>query len=206
MRAISSMLLGFTSNSDGSHTQLATIPVDARRLAGELHLIDGEVVHTRPIQANDTLRLQTFHAHLTPETVALRFFGALPVLPDQLAEHFTHVDYTDRMALLATTGAQANEQIVGVGRYDRIGPTEAEVAFVVGDAWQGNGIATALLSRLARYARAHGIITFVAFVLEGNLRMVDVFRHCGYPCSMRAGGGELEVRLDIRSEPVAAIL
>ncbi len=177
------------------------LPADAQRLVGELHLLDGEIVRTRPIQPSDTAMLQAFHASLSPETIELRFFGALPVLPEHMAEHFTHVDYADRMALLATSGACPNERILAVGRYDRIGPAEAEVAFVVSDAWQGHGIATALLHRLAAFARIHGISTFVAYVLEGNARMMEVFRHSGFPCAVRASTGELEVRLDIRGEP-----
>jgi GNAT superfamily N-acetyltransferase len=170
-------------------------------MEGELHLIDGEIVHMRPIQANDTAKLQNFHASLSPETIELRFFGALPVLPEHMAEHFTHVDYANRMAVLAVTGTGAHERILAVGRYDRVGPAEAEVAFVVSDAWQGHGIATALLHRLAGFAREHGITTFVAYVLDGNVRMMEVFRHSGYPCTVHAVTGELEVRLDIRREP-----
>jgi GNAT superfamily N-acetyltransferase len=179
----------------------ASLPAEVQRLTGELHLIDGQIVRTRPIQPSDTARLQAFHASLSPETIVLRFFGALPVLPERMAEHFTRVDYADRMALLAMAGSAVDEQILAVGRYDRIGPAEAEIAFVVRDDWQGHGIATALLYRLADYARAHGITTFVAYVLGSNARMLDVFRHSGYPCTVRLGTGELEVQLDIRGEP-----
>jgi GNAT superfamily N-acetyltransferase len=182
------------------------LPADAQRLVGELHLIDGEIVQTRPIQASDTAKLEAFHASLSPQTIEWRFFGALPVLPEAMAEHFTHVDYADRMALLATTGWGTDERILAVARYDRIGPSEAEVAFVVSDAWQGHGIATALLYRLVGYARAHGITTFMAYVLDGNTRMMEVFRHSGCPCTLHARTGELEVRLDIRDEATMVAL
>jgi GNAT superfamily N-acetyltransferase len=175
-------------------------------MAGELRLLDGTIVRARPIQATDTAKLQAFHASLSKETTAWRFFGALPVLPTHMAEHFTHVDYADRMALLATNGTGDDERILAVVRYDRNKPAEAEVAFVVRDAWQGRGIATALLYRLAGYARVHGITTFIAYVLEGNVRMLEVFRHSGYPCSIHVGQGELEVRLDIAPEPLSQFL
>ena len=56
------------------------------------------------------------------------------------------MDYVDRMALVATRGEGEAEEILAVVRYDRTaGEREAEVAFVVQDAWQGHGIATALL-------------------------------------------------------------
>jgi RimJ/RimL family protein N-acetyltransferase len=107
------------------------------------------------------------------------------------------VDYVNRQALLATTGDGSDERILAVGRYDRVGSNEAEIAFVVNDAWQGRGIATALLYRLADYAKAHAITTFVAYVLDGNVRMLDVFRHSGYPCFIQVGNGELEIHLDL---------
>ena len=49
-------------------------------------------------------------------------------------------------------------RLLAVVRYDRTTEErEAEVAFVVQDAWQGHGIATALLHQLAAYAHAHGV-------------------------------------------------
>jgi RimJ/RimL family protein N-acetyltransferase len=167
------------------------------QMEGELKLVTGEQVHVRPIRPDDTAQLQAFHAHLSTDSVVFRFFRYLPALPNADAERFTHVDYDQRMALIATDGQPPDERILGVVRYDRTSQHAAEVAFVVEDRWQGHGIATALLHRLAAYARLHGITQLVAITLSTNAKMLDVLRHAGYPLSVHYDNGEIEVTLDI---------
>jgi GNAT superfamily N-acetyltransferase len=158
----------------------------------------------RAICANDTERLQAFHACLSPETIYWRFFAALPTLPPQMAEHLTHVDYEQRMAIVATTGTGIDEQIVAVVRYERAGPTVAEIAFVVEDGWQRRGIATALLHRLAAYARRRGIAEFVALTMGENMRLRRLLWHCGFPMRSSYDDGVFEVWLDIARPPTSA--
>ena len=112
------------------------------------------------------------------------------------------MDYSDRMALLATRREEEAEEILAVVRYDRLaGAQEAEVAFVVADAWQGHGLATALLHELADYARAHGVERFIALTMGTNVRMLDVLHHCGFPCRTRYDGGDILATLDITAPP-----
>lgn len=178
--------------------------IDASALTGTLTLRDGAHVHVRPIQADDSDRLRALHASLSPEAVVFRFFRALPQLPDAMARTFAHVDRENRMALVATRGSGSDETLLGVVRYDRTGPEEAEVAFVVTDAWQGRGIATALLHLLAAYARSRGFAHFVAITMGSNTRMLAALRHSGFPCTMRYVSGEVEARLDITREPATS--
>lgn len=171
------------------------------QLEGFLPLRDGGEVHVRAIRADDTRRLAAFHRKLSPESIIFRFFHYVPELSLKDAERFTHVDYDNRMALVATTGEGVEEEILGVVRYDSIGPETAEVAFVVEDHWQGHGIATALLHRLAAYARDHGYTTFVALTMGNNTRMIEVLRNSGFPCTSQVQSGDMEVHLDIRQAP-----
>ena len=178
------------------------LPEDALRLTHDLTLRDGSVVRVRAIRADDTTRLQSFHAHLSMDSIIWRFFRSVPSLSDEQARQFTHVDYLDRMALIATRGEGAAEEILAVVRYDRLaGEREAEVAFVVQDAWQGHGLATALLHELAAYARAHGVERFLALTMGTNARMLDVLHHCGFPCRTRYDGGDILATLDITAPP-----
>src|SRR5690349_16661741 len=178
------------------------LPEDALRQTHNLTLRDGSVVRVRAIRADDTARLQAFHAHLSMESIIWRFFRSVPSLSDEQARQFTHVDYRDRMALIATRGDGAAEEILAVVRYDRMaGERQAEVAIVVQDAWQGHGLATALLHELAAYARAHGVERFIALTMGINVRMLDVLRNCGFPCRTRYDGGDILATLDITAPP-----
>jgi len=176
----------------------ATLPMRTlSQWSAELLLPDGTTIHVRPIQPSDTDRLRAFHAHLSTDTIIMRFFHYMPELPHKMAEHFTHVDYVNRMALVATLTDEAGERLLGVVRYDRTGPQTAEVAFVVEDHWQGHGIATALLLRLARHAREQGFTILVAITMSANRRMLEVLRHCGFPCTFATVDGDIECSLDI---------
>ena len=115
-------------------------------------LRDGGVVHVRPIRPEDHDAVQAFHVAQSPESVYLRFFAPLPRLSDRDLERFTNVDHRDRVGLVATLG----DDIVGIGRYDRVGDTTAEVAFNISDAHQGRGVGSVLLEHLAAAAATGG--------------------------------------------------
>jgi RimJ/RimL family protein N-acetyltransferase len=162
--------------------------------SGAANLLDGTCVGIRPIEPSDAADLVAFHDSLSRESTRMRFFTVHPHLSEREVERFTTVDHHDRQALVAV----AEGRIVGVGRYDRCGPDEAEVAFVVADDWHGRGVATVLLDRLARQARQEGISRFVADTLADNQAMRDVFSHWGriVRTSIASGVVHLELALD----------
>lgn len=166
-------------------------------LAETIRLRNGMSVAMRAIQPDDIHRLQEFHERLSPETIVMRYFRVAPVLHTRDARRLTHLDYDRRMALVATTGEGPVERIIGVVRYEPVTETEAELAFVVEDAWQGLGISTALLRRLLLYARQRGFTTMSAVTMATNVRMRDVLAHSGYPHDSRYEDGCLRATLDI---------
>jgi GNAT superfamily N-acetyltransferase len=90
------------------------------------------------------------------------------------------LDYEQNMGLLVTlTGGEA-EEILGMARYDVDPATRlADIAFVVRDDWQGRGLGTLLMRRMAGVARARGLAGFTADVLSSNKPMMQVFHHSG---------------------------
>ncbi|MEV0400813.1 GNAT family N-acetyltransferase [Actinoallomurus sp. NPDC050550] len=172
-------------------------------------LADGGTAHLRPIRPGDAELLREFYARLSPESIYYRFFSPRPRLTDREIEHFTTVDHTDRVALIATIG----DAMVAVVRYDRLGtgspyatvpespdesPDTAEVAFLVEDAQQGRGLGTVLLEHIAAAARERGIRRFIADVLPENRRMTTVFRAAGYEAQQRFEDGVIRLTLDLQ--------
>ena len=164
------------------------------RLTAPTELSDGRTVLIRPILSSDSDALVRFHESLSRETTRLRFFTIHPHLTPREVERFTHVDHHDREALVALAG----DDIIAVGRYDRIpGSTDAEVAFVVADEWQGHGLATVLLHELAARARAEGVTRFVAETLGENHPMQHVFVRSGLLVDSGWDAGVVHVVLDL---------
>ena len=161
---------------------------------GPAELRDGTAVHIEPMHRTDAGRLETFHHTLSPETTRLRFFYLHPQLSEQEVQRFTHVDHEDREALVAVHDGE----IIGVARFDRLEDSaEAEIAFVVADAWQGRGLGSLLFRRLATRAVEVGVRRLVADTLFRNRRMLAVFRHAGLPYVESMDGDVVRIVLEL---------
>ncbi|HEV7754853.1 MAG TPA: GNAT family N-acetyltransferase [Mycobacteriales bacterium] len=161
-------------------------------------LSDGGTVHLRPITPADGPAVVAVHGRFSDRTRYLRYFSPYPRIPQRDLTRFTTVDHADREAIVVVLG----DQIVAIGRYDRIGPDEAEVAFVVEDAHQGRGIGSVLLEHLAAAAAEHGIRRFVAEILPENGAMMRIFTDAGYVPSRTYDDGVVHLQFDI--EPTEA--
>ncbi|MFE4915037.1 GNAT family N-acetyltransferase [Streptomyces sp. NPDC056652] len=172
-------------------------------------LRDGGTARIRPITTADAERLVSFYEQVSDESKYYRFFAPYPRLSDRDVHRFTHHDYVDRVGLAVTVGGE----FIATVRYDRIDECglpaaapadEAEVAFLVQDAHQGRGVASALLEHIAAVARERGIRRFAAEVLPANNKMIKVFRDAGYTQKRSFEDGSVRLTLDL--EPTAASL
>ena len=157
----------------------------------EVVLRDGSTLHVRPLEPADEDALHDFFSALSPDSRAFRFLS-LGVNLRAAARHAAEVDGRDRVGLVAIG---PDGRIVAHAMYVRVDPESAEVAFAVADAWQGHGLGTVLLGLVAESPAARGIPQFVALVRADNRRMVEVFRESGFPASVRARSGVVEVEL-----------
>lgn len=141
----------------------------------------GATVAIRTMRPSDREREQQFVRELSEQSRYYRFHSALKELTPYMLERFTHVNYPDEMALIATVPNMEGEKEIGVARYARApGSDTAEIAVVVADAWQGNGIGTRLLVGLRDLATEAGIRHIEASVLSENARMVDMAKELGF--------------------------
>jgi len=163
-------------------------------------LKDGGTTRLRPIRPEDSDALDAMFQRLSAEAVYHRFFRAKTRLTDEELEHFTNVDYADRMAFVMVS----DDQIIGVGRYDRGAGDDdavAEVAFAVDDRHHGRGIGTQLLQHLTYYARNNDITGFSAWVLPDNYPMMRVFRNSGYTLRREVQEGVYLVEFPTQETP-----
>jgi len=172
-------------------------------------LRDGGTARIRPITVDDAERLVSFYEQVSDESKYYRFFAPYPRLSAKDVHRFTHHDFVDRVGLAATVGGE----FIATVRYDRINADglpasapadEAEVAFLVQDAHQGRGVASALLEHIAAVARERDIRRFAAEVLPANIKMIKVFTDAGYTQKRSFEDGV--VRLEFDLEPTARSL
>jgi acetyl coenzyme A synthetase (ADP forming)-like protein len=161
-------------------------------LESDVVLRDGSTVHIRPARPEDRTLVEDYLIGLSPETRRLRFWSqAIDV--GSLGEKVVDVDGDNHLTLLVLHGPE----MVGGAQYSRTDGRRAEISLSVADAWQGRGIGSILLGQLAQAAGSHDISIFVAEVLPENHRMINVFRTSGFPVSIRALPGSIEVEFPI---------
>lgn len=167
----------------------------------DIVLRDGGGARIRPITPDDGDLVKAFFEKLGPESRYFRFFRVKNTLEPSEIEHFTHVDYHDRMALVALHEGE----MIAVGRYDREpgDDNHAEVAFAVIDEQQSRGIGTRLLELLTAHARSHGVKRFRAFVLGENRQMMRVFRNSGYELTRTLDSGVFTVDFPVDESEVS---
>ncbi|MFF6998361.1 GNAT family N-acetyltransferase [Streptomyces sp. NPDC008313] len=165
-------------------------------------LRDGGTARIRPITVDDADRLVSFYGQVSAESKYYRFFAPYPRLSAKDVHRFTHHDFVDRVGLAATVGGE----FIATVRYDRISADgrpasapadEAEVAFLVQDAHQGRGVASALLEHIAAVARERGIRRFAAEVLPANNKMIKVFTDAGYQQKRSFEDGVVRLEFDL---------
>lgn len=151
--------------------------------------------HLRVLEPADAPALESLNARLSPRSRQLRYFTS-----SQQPGHWYVQRLLHEQKAHDTIVAVVDGEIVGVCSFSRLtsDPTKAEMAMLVDDAHQHEGLGALMLARLARAAADRGVLTLVAEVLLGNRAMHDLLTHSGF--GVRVTGGsrgvhELEISL-----------
>jgi GNAT superfamily N-acetyltransferase len=166
----------------------------------EVTLRDGARVLIRPVRPDDKELFVRGWQHFGEESRYRRFMGAKGGLTKRDLAYFTEVDHVDHEALGARD-AETGEG-VGVARYVRLVERSdvAEAAVAVVDDWQGRGLGGALLRRLTKRAREHGIDRFHASLFAFNTGMLTLFGELGEMTVRHVDGGEIEIDVELPCE------
>jgi acetyltransferase len=147
---------------------------------------DGTEVTIRPIRPEDEPAVVRFHETLSERTVYLRYFHLMNLEQRIQHERLTRIcfiDYDREMALVAERrNPETGEgEILGVGRAMKIhGTTEAEVAVVISDQWQGRGLGKELLARLLIVGADEKLTKLTADILPDNRGIMRICEKLGF--------------------------
>jgi RimJ/RimL family protein N-acetyltransferase len=155
-----------------------------------VRLPDGAELLIRQIAPDDAAALRRGLEHMSPRSRYRRFLGTPRIGPAEL-RYLTDVDHHDHEALGASDATTGEG--IGVARFIREpGGDDAEIAVAIDDAWQGRGVGTVLLTRLADRARAEGIRRFTGLILAENAPMRALLAKLGEVESRNVGDGTVE--------------
>lgn len=161
-------------------------------------LRDGESVLLRTGTAADIPAVERLMQSVSPESLQMRFMGAVAYVARSTIEFMCTGDPKDRLSLLALVGQGPDERVIGIGNYISLGVSaKAELAFLVHDDFQGRGVSTLLLERLAGIAAANGFVGFEADVLSDNQKMFNVLRDSGFETVQAYEGSSIHVRFPV---------
>jgi RimJ/RimL family protein N-acetyltransferase len=158
-------------------------------------LRDGRTIHIRALKPDDEADILVAVHRTHAESLRRRFFATRREFSKTEIDFFLHVDFVNHVALVATLDSDPH-QIIGGCRYIMTDPGSAEVAFVVIDAYQGQGIGTMLTRHLVGIARAADLKELAADVLAENTAMLKVLGQVGFEVSH--GDDPQVVRLTLR--------
>jgi acetyltransferase len=155
---------------------------------------DGAEVLIRPIRPEDEPAIARFHERLSERSVYLRYFHMIDL--DRRISHDRLIricfnDY-DRDIALVTEHRNIGTgelEILAVGRLRKIDATDAELAVLITDEYQGRGLGLELSRRLVEVARAEKIERVIAEILPENIHMQRVCRELGFRMQLLPDGG-----------------
>ena len=174
--------------------------------APRLVLRDGTLASLRRSTPADCEAMRRFFHELSPESRRKRFFSAGEPGDDLVTRLCDSADAQRSVTLVAVRQVGEDRRLIAVGSYFATRPGVAEAAFAVDDRFQGKGLATELLERLAAIAAGDGFRRFEATTLAENQAMLEVFRDSGFEVRSKSEAGCVEVTLDLTPSADGVVL
>jgi ribosomal protein S18 acetylase RimI-like enzyme len=154
----------------------------------------GPTLLVRPLEHGDVRTVMAVFEQLSDASRRARFNGSKPCLSRADLRELGAVD-DRRHALVAYV--EGNPVPVAIARLVREGRDSAEIAFAVADAYQHQGIGSALTAELLGDARAAGIRQITALTSSDNRAALALLRRTAKVLDICFEGSELSVRAAI---------
>ena len=164
------------------------VPAEPRD--GQILLLrDGSEVRLRAATSADALLVGALHARCSPATRRSRFLSPTPRLgPGELES------LLGGQAVLAVTIDGGSAVAVANLDTDADGPGAGRCTVLVDDAWQGRGLGTALVRRVADAAAEQGLVELTGRARPDDLGVVALLRRAGLGPAAEITDGVVHLR------------
>jgi acetyl coenzyme A synthetase (ADP forming)-like protein len=169
-------------------------------------LRDGTTASIRVAAPPDKDAIAAFFAALSDESRWDRFFSRAFPGDEFIDALCDSSNPRTRLTLVVTRLREPAERVIAAGSYAARSETTAELAIAVADEFQGRGIGTLLLERLAVVAARNGFHRFWAVTQAQNRAMLEVFRQSGFECQQKTEHGYVEIDLSVMPSEASVAL
>lgn len=181
-----------------SHVSICPYPV---HLYKEIELKDGTKAIVRPIKAEDESLIAALLGRCSERTISLRFFQRAIDLRHENLVRFCQVDYDRELAFVCIIKEGNEEKIIADVRLSKNPDgTDAEMAILVEDAWQGKGVGKALCSYVIEVAKDLGVKRIWMDILRINTYMLGLSERLGFQ-KYQVEDDSIKVLLNLDSTP-----
>ena len=145
----------------------------------------------------DEAEVRAFLEALSADTLHMRYATGVPKVRSWMVDAVVHADHLMHEALVARN----EDGIVGIAEWGRWEPGDdkADIAVVVRDDCRRHGIARALMRRLARNARLHGIDTFAGTIMSTNRASIALLQNVAPTKTVTFDGPVVEATVSLRT-------
>ena len=140
------------------------------------------------LESSDAALVGQMFRRLSAQSIYWRFFSPVS-RPDLIQQSVRELNHRDREAVGAVVGGE----LVGVAQYvRRPGGSQAQLAIVIVDEWQRQGLGTRMVAALAQRALEEGIDSFAVDIQGDNYAALKLFKRVapGARLTYSAGVGE----------------
>ena len=164
-------------------------------------LSDGRTIEVRPLLASDEFAYRNFFYSLQAQSIYHRFFYHKKLFSHKaMQQQWASVDYRKNMTVVGFTSERGRQEIMAIASYAESEGGRAEVAFMVGDNFQGRGIGSRLVDILEKIATKNDYKGFMAYVLRENRSMLHIFRKKYPNCKLSPMGETLLIEIDFDAQ------
>ncbi len=167
---------------------------------GEFRSKQGRLCFIRPALECNRDAVEQMLLQLSARTCLLRYLSPLPGLSAEKAareaSRLTRSDLDKQITLLVFNREKGAEQVVAVAELVRNNlENYYELATVVRDDFQGEGVGTIIIRQLIHLAQAHHIQTLQALILSENIVMRRLIRKLPFVTNSRTVNGEMVLNI-----------
>jgi acetyltransferase len=170
--------------------------------AALFHSKHGHLIANRLAAPSDAGMIADLLAGLSAQSLFLRYCMPMPrMAPEMVVRETARLMQrsAQQLTAVALTEIGGVERVIGVAELarDASDPAVAEMALVVGDAYQRAGIGSAMIGYLIAAARRQGLVTLRAMALAENLGVRRMVARSGVPYTAETRQGLTSIQIDL---------